>query len=102
MDNPDVCPHGSPIPAKNLTHVITPGQTLADVEAGQSVEISSVIIERDPDFLRYLTGAGLTPGAPVKVLEKAAYDGTLTVEVEGGIKAVGKEAASLVMVKPVK
>lgn len=102
MGNPDICPHGSPIPGKNLAHTIIPGLTLSDVAVGQSAEISSVILERDPAFLRYLTGVGLTLGVSVKVLEKADYDGTLTIEVNGGIRAVGKEAASLVMVKPVK
>ena len=62
--------------------------------------ITNVVLERDPDFLRYLTGLGLTPGAKLKVVEKAAYDGTLTVEVAGATRAVGKEAASLVLVKP--
>jgi DtxR family Mn-dependent transcriptional regulator len=99
LDNPAFCPHGSPIPGKDLEPKSHPGQVLADVEPGRTVTILNVILERDPDFLRYLTGLGLTPGAPLKVLEKAAYDGTLTVEVAGATRAVGKEAASLVLVK---
>jgi len=102
LDNPAYCPHGSPIPGKDLKHAPTPGKTLEDIEAGQTVTITSIILERDPDFLHYLTELGLTPGAPVKVVEKAAYDGTLTVEVGGVTKAVGKEAASLILVKPRK
>jgi DtxR family Mn-dependent transcriptional regulator len=100
LDNPAYCPHGSPIPGKDLKHASDPGRTLSDIEPGKTVVISNIILERDPDFLRYLTGLGLTPGAPVKVVEKAAYDGTLTVEVAGAVKAVGKEAASLVLVRP--
>lgn len=100
LDNPAFCPHGSPIPGKGLEPKSHPAQVLADIEPGQTVTITNVILERDPDFLRYLTGLGLTPGATLKVVEKAAYDGTLTVEVAGATRAVGKEAASLVLVKP--
>ena len=102
LDNPACCPHGSPIPGQDLKHVRTPGKILEDIEPGKTVTITSIILERDADFLRYLTELGLTPGAPVKVVEKAAYDGTLTVEVGGVTKAVGKEAASLILVKPRK
>ncbi len=103
LDNPAYCPHGSPIPGKDLKPAgANPGRTLADVAPGKTVTITSIILERDPDFLRYLTGLGLTPGAQVSVVEKAAYDGTLTVEIGGGTKAVGKEAASLILVKTSK
>jgi DtxR family Mn-dependent transcriptional regulator len=101
LDNPAFCPHGSPIPGKDLKHAAAhPARTLADTAPGKAVAITNIILERDPDFLRYLTELGLTPGASVRVVEKAAYDGTLTVEVAGVMKAVGKEAASLVLVQP--
>ncbi len=99
MDNPAVCPHGSPIPAKDLHHTASRGVTLANLEAGQSATVLSVIIERDPEFLRYLSGLDLVPGAAVKVVEKAPYDGTMTVEVNGAARAIGREAASLIIVK---
>src|SRR3972149_4024272 len=96
LDNPALCPHGSPIPGKDLKPAAANrARALAEAAPGRAVSITNIILERDPDFLRYLTGLGLTPGATVKVVEKAAYDGTLTVEVGGVTKAVGKEAASL-------
>ena len=100
MDNPDVCPHGSPIPKKNLKRPISAGVTLANLDTGQSANVLNIIIEHDTDFLRYLTSLELTPGATVKVLEKAPYDGTLTIEVNNATRAIGREAASLIMVKP--
>ena len=100
LGNPESCPHGSPIPESNLERPSSSGITMADLEVGQSARMLSVIIERNPEFLRYLTSLGLTPGANVKVLEKAPYDGTLTIEVNNATKAVGREAASLIMVKP--
>jgi DtxR family Mn-dependent transcriptional regulator len=100
MNYPDVCPHGSPIPKKNLKHPASTGITLADLEIGQAASVINVIIEYNSDFLRYLTSLELTPGAKLKVLEKAPYDGTLTIEVNGNTRAIGREAASLIMVKP--
>ena len=102
MDNPEVCPHGSPIPRKDLKRPAGTGITLASLDVGQSAVVANVVIERDPEFLRYLTGLEVTPGAVVKVIEKASYDGTLTIEVNNASRAIGREAASLILVKPVK
>ena len=100
LNNPEVCPHGSPIPKKDLQRPGTPGITMANLEVGQSATVQSIIIERNPEFLHYLTNLSLVPGAAVKVMEKAPYDGTLTIEVNNTPRAIGREAASLIMVKP--
>ncbi len=100
LGNPESCPHGSPIPSSNLKRPRRSGITLASLEFGQSAKIISVVIEHNPEFLHYLTKLGLTPEATVKILEKAPYDGTLTVDVNNTSKAIGREAASLIMVKP--
>ena len=99
LDNPEVCPHGSPIPGGSARRARTSGTLLADLEAGQEAELVSVIMERDPEFLRYLTSLGMTPGARLKVLEKAPFAGPLTVAVNDISRAVGREAASLIVVK---
>ena len=100
LDNPETCPHGSPIPKSNLKRPSNSGIIMANLEVGQSAKMLSVFIEHNSEFLRYLSSLGLTPGAKVKILEKAPYDGTLTIEVNNATKAIGREAASLIMVKP--
>jgi DtxR family Mn-dependent transcriptional regulator len=100
LKNPETCPHGSPIPKKDLKRTVSPGITLADLEVGQSARITSIIIERDSEFLRYLSSLNLVPDVKVKVMEKAAFDGTLTVDIDNATKAIGREAASLILVKP--
>jgi len=100
LDNPDVCPHGSPIPKKNLKRPVSKGVTLDNLEIGQSARMLSVIIEHNSEFLRYLTSLEITPGATFKVIEKAPYDGTLTIEVNNTTRAIGRESSSLVIVKP--
>jgi DtxR family Mn-dependent transcriptional regulator len=100
LNNPKYCPHGSPIPGKDLKRQKNIGITMADMEIGQSARVLRIITERDPEFLRYLSSLDLTPGTRVTVLEKAPYDGTLKIEISGTEKAIGKEAATLIIVKP--
>ena len=101
LDNPEVCPHGSPIPRSNLKRPEVSGIPLADLEAGRAGKMVCIVSESNSKFLHYLTSLGLIPGAKVKVLEKASFDGTLTIEVNNSTKAIGREAASLIMVEPV-
>lgn len=100
LDNPQTCPHGSQIPDGNLERAGMTGTVMAEMEPGQAAEVLSIITERDPEFLRYLSGLGLTPGAKLKVLQKAPYDGTITFEADGVTRAIGREAALLVIVQP--
>jgi DtxR family Mn-dependent transcriptional regulator len=100
LGNPEFCPHGSPIPKSNLKPPRNSGVIMSNLEVGQSAKMLSVIIEGNSEFLRYLSSLGLMPGATAKILEKAPYDGTLTIEVNNVTKAIGREAASLIMVKP--
>jgi DtxR family Mn-dependent transcriptional regulator len=73
---------------------------MANLEVGQSARLLSVISEHDTELLHHLSSLGLTPGAELKIMEKSPFDGTLTIEVNNTTKAIGKEAASLIMVKP--
>ena len=101
LDNPDSCPHGNPIPGKDLKNIKSPGVALSKLETGQSARMLSVVNEYNIEFLRYLTSLGLLPGAIIKVMEKSPYDGTLTIKADGMTRAVGKEATTLIMVDPV-
>ena len=101
LDNPEVCPHGNPIPKDNYELPEVSGIPLTELEIGQFGNLVSVISESDSKFLHYLSSLSLIPGAKIKMLEKASFDGTLTIEVNDSIKAIGPQAASFVMVEPV-
>jgi len=101
LDNPKVCPHGSPIPTSNHKLPKMTGIPLSDLQVSQVGKVAHVINERDSKLLHYLTSLGLIPGAEVKVLEKASFDGTLTIEVNNSTRAVGPQAASFIMVEPI-
>lgn len=100
LDNPEVCPHGDPIPKDNYELPEVSGIPLTELEIGQLGTLGSVISESNAKFLHYLSGLGLIPGAKIKMLEKAPFDGTLTIEVDDSIKAIGPQAASYIMVEP--
>ncbi len=100
LDNPRVCPHGSPIPRKDLKQPRASGIPLSDLGVGQEARMVRVVRESNTRLLHHLTSLGLVPGTRVKVLEKAPFDGTLTIEVGDQTRAIGQEASSFIMVEP--
>jgi DtxR family transcriptional regulator, Mn-dependent transcriptional regulator len=98
LGNPQTCPHGHPIPPKDLTEPVRGGIPLAQVEAGENATVSGVT-EQMPEILRYLGQVGLRPGARVRVEEKAPLGGPLTIDVAGERHAISLELARMVMVE---
>jgi DtxR family transcriptional regulator, Mn-dependent transcriptional regulator len=97
LNDPETCPHGHPIPPKDLSDPKRVGMPLAQIEAGCQTAVVGVT-EEVPEILRYLGQVGLRPGAKVNVIEKAPLGGPLTVEVENGRHAISLELARMVMV----
>lgn len=97
LGDPQVCPHGLPIPPKDLSDPVRAGVPLAQLNAGTDAVVHGVT-EEVPEILRYLGQVGLRPGAHVRVHEKAPLGGPLTVEVEKRKHAISLELARMVMV----
>ena len=78
LDDPEVDPHGDPIPGADLTppeeSVVTP---LSDHEEGDRVVVARVS-DRDEEELRYLADAGIAPGTELEVVAVAPF-GMVTV-----------------------
>jgi len=90
LGNPDVDPHGDPIPsADGFVHELS-CIPLSDVPVGDSVEIHRVH-ENQPDRLRYIASLGIKPGVRVKVLDRQPFDDLVTIEVAGRKHVVGRE-----------
>ncbi len=98
LDNPANCPHGHPIPSRDGS-ILQPvaGQPLCDVPVGVSAEVLRVA-ENDDRILRYLGSLGLRPGAAVEIVERAPFDGPVTVQVGTLRTAIAREVAALVTV----
>lgn len=98
LGKPKTCPHGNPIPdgEGRVTEVYTDSlANLSPKEKGVIVKVT----EEKPDLLRYLATLGLMPGTLVEVEEKAPFKGPIIVKAMGASYALGREVASILMVK---
>ena len=92
------CPHGVPLRGGLARLRRKQGATaLSEMAAGQSVEILCVY-EKDPEFLRFLSGLTLHPGARVRI-RRREYDETMTLAVGNRIVHLGKPATTRIWVR---
>jgi DtxR family Mn-dependent transcriptional regulator len=96
-------PHGAPIPSRDGTVKEWTLRTLADASAGERVRVRQVM-DKDAARLRYLAELGIRPGASVSVVDRAPFDGPITLLVGGAgaevTRAVGPALAAQVFVEP--
>jgi len=98
LRHPKTCPHGNPIPTKCggvIEDKSYPLSTLNEQEQGTIVKIT----EEKSDMLHYLNTLGLVPGASIQVVEKAPFDGPVTLKVDGNSHALSRTMASIIRVK---
>lgn len=94
-------PHGDPIPTREGDIADVTTDPLADVQPGQSVRIQRVS-DTDPEMLSYLEEMGLLPGTSVEIVEKAPFNGPITVRIKSGEQVLGHRIASNIFVQPLK
>ena len=99
LDDPEVDPHGDPIPSEALDPVDeTAGETLNEHEEGDVLVVDRVR-DRDPDELAYLSEAGIRPGVRLELVEVAPI-GMFTVEVDGEAVSLPERIAGMIRVSP--
>src|SRR5215211_1842002 len=96
LGNPDVDPHGDPIPAADGSIHELSCTPLSDIPVGETVEIRRVA-ESDPERLRYLASLGLRPSVVLTVAERHPFDGPLTVVVGDEQHTIGPELARVLL-----
>ena len=94
---PKVDPHGDPIPQADGSLVVEAQQTLAECQVGAEFRFARVI-DQSPEFLRYLSEAGLALGAQGKVTANRTEAGIVTVTVNGQSTTLGRNAAEKILV----
>jgi len=99
IGEPEVDPHGAPIPSRDGMVDETEYFPLADVSAGLGVRVVRVSDE-DPEMLRYLGELAITPGAELLILSKAPFDGPITIRIGMMLHSIGPALAAQVMVEP--
>ncbi len=94
------CPHGVPLQGGLAKLRRKYGAVpLSDIPAGQVVEILCVY-EKDAEFLKFLSGLAIHPGARAKI-RKREYDETMTLAVGNSTIHLGKPATSRIWVRAV-
>lgn len=94
-------PHGDPIPTRDGHVEDTIRDPLSHGEIGTRFKVQRVSDE-NPDLLHYLEDMGLLPGAEVTIIEKAPFDGPLTVHIGSDEKTIGFSVAQNVFIVPLE
>ena len=98
LGHPKTCPHGNPIPTACggiIEEKSEPLSTLRSKESGVVAKIK----DETPEVLEYIAALGLLPGASIEIVEKAPFDGPITVKVGGTNHALSLSMASNIWVK---
>jgi DtxR family Mn-dependent transcriptional regulator len=99
IGEPEVDPHGAPIPSRDGMVDETEYFPLAELGAGLGVRVVRVSDE-DPEMLRYLGEMAITPGAELLIVSKAPFDGPITLRIGMVLHSIGPALAAKVMVEP--
>ena len=98
LGRPTRDPHGDPIPTKDGTMAGDRHDRLSDMEPGATGVIRRVS-DRSAEMLRYLGTRGLVPDATVVVVEKAPFNGPITVKTGDTSHVLGRDLASHIHVE---
>ena len=99
LGEPAEDPHGAPIPVTGETFTEAHFPSLAELAPGRPAVLRRVPDE-DPAALRYLAGLNLVPGVEVEVLDRAPFNGPITVRVGDSNQVLGKEISQDLRVQP--
>jgi DtxR family Mn-dependent transcriptional regulator len=96
LNYPAYCPHGSAIPHPDGQIDRTPLQTLNLLSIGEISHIRRVTEEKE--LLDYLQESGITIGSEVRIAEIGAYEGPLSLDLEGKRIQISYKAARQIYV----
>ena len=99
IGEPNVDPHGAPIPSREGTMDETEYFPLAELGAGLGVRVVRVSDE-DPEMLRYLAEIGIIPGVEVLIVSKAPFSGPISLRIGAALQSIGPSLAAQVLVEP--
>jgi DtxR family Mn-dependent transcriptional regulator len=99
IGEPEVDPHGAPIPTRDGSVDETEYTSLADLDPGAAGVVVRVS-DDDPEMLRYLAELSIVPGKKITVKSRAPYDGPITLSVGRQELSIGPALAANVLIAP--
>jgi len=101
MGNPELDPHGDPIPAEDGTIVNRDLAPLSDLPEGVPASVSRYSTD-DALMLDHIVSRGFALGVPVEVIARDPFDGPLTVRVNDAERVIGVNVAGCILVERVE
>ncbi len=101
LKSPETCPHGNLIDTESSRHLSMKSEPLTESNVREKVLITKIVDEQS-DLLQYLDTLGLHPGNSLEVVEKAPFDGPITVRIGGRAHALSRQIASMIHVRKVE
>lgn len=100
LDHPTYDPHGDPIPTKD--GIMPEKATLALNEAEiKTLYMVGRVRDQNPELLRYLEQQGVLPGVELTIIEKAPFDGPISLEIESEVISLGFSIAqNIFLIRP--
>jgi DtxR family Mn-dependent transcriptional regulator len=95
---PKTCPHGNPIPTANGGISEEQAQPLTDLTEGAKGVLIKTVNEQQ-DLLNYLQTLNLVPGVSIEIVEKAPFNGPITIKIDGRRRAISPKIASNIWVQ---
>jgi DtxR family Mn-dependent transcriptional regulator len=99
LGQPEVDPHGDPIPRADGSLAEIGGLPLTTLVRGSRFRLVRVV-DQDPSFLRYLTEVGLEIGTEGVLSESRPEAGVMILRVGGRDVAIGHDAAGKILATP--
>ena len=98
LGHPKSDPHGDPIPSAEGSIENPASRSLAECKTGEGFEQARVL-DQSPEFLRYLTDAGLPLGSRGKVVSNRAESGVVEASIGSRVTTLGHHVAEKLLVK---
>ena len=98
LGNPKFDPHGHPIPTKDGELNKSNEKSLVEIEVGKEVQISR-LADDDSKMLAYLEDLNLVPTEMLKIIEKAPFNGPLTLKFNNQEIIIGNKVARNIFIR---
>ena len=99
LGNPEIDPHGDPIPSPDGVITQRNLQPLTELAIDRQATISRLRTS-DPGMLQHMLDRGFQLDARVKVIERDPYNGPITVLINDKRTVVGHQVADSILVEP--
>ena len=99
LGQPELDPHGDPIPAADGTITEREVYPLTEWPLHTAAAVSRIRAD-NPDMLQHILERGFKLQAHVEVLSRDPFEGPLMAMVDGKMRVVGHQVATCIMVEP--